>query len=308
MKTLIKLSFIALAIILAITPLLACGGGEAPPPAPAPAPAPAPSPAPAPAPSPPTGNNSPVITSLNAEPPQLDPGGTTNITCVASDPEGDILSYQWQSTSGSISGVGNAVSWKAPNTDGDFVISVMINDGKGGNAAKQLTIIVGRPERTVVLDPIPDESGSVYSTGDLESSWLVGDSTDDTGIRSFFSFDVFDLAQTDIIKAELTFRTGETVGQPTTVHGLIYVDQVDYGERALQGGDFDISSFELAKYGTSDLKIVDVSLPIKRLQKPPMKKRLQIRLRLGQLTNHNSTDDYITFSGATINVVYKFKE
>ncbi|MFC2013518.1 hypothetical protein ACFLU8_01330 [Chloroflexota bacterium] len=74
MRALIRVCFIALAVLLAATPLLACGGAEAPAPSPAPTPSPTPTP-PAPTPSPPAGNQPPVITSLNAEPGNVDPGG-----------------------------------------------------------------------------------------------------------------------------------------------------------------------------------------------------------------------------------------
>ena len=48
MRTLIKVCFMALAVLLAAMPLLACGGAEAPTPTPAPTPSPAPTPTPPP--------------------------------------------------------------------------------------------------------------------------------------------------------------------------------------------------------------------------------------------------------------------
>ena len=303
MRTLIRVCFMALAILLAAMPLLACGGGEAP--TPTPAPTPAPSPPPAPAPSPPGGNQPPVITSLTAEPEKVDLGGTATITCVATDADGDTLYYAWSVDSGTISSRAlNVLTWKAPETDGDSIISVEINDGKGGNVAKQLMITVGAPQRAKVLDPVPDESGSVYSTGDLVSSWLVGDSADNNGVRAFFSFDLSGLTGAEIKEAKLTFHTKETVGNPWTIHAFLYVEQVDYGSRPLQGGDFDLEGFELAKSASSVPEAVDVALPINRLLQAPVKTRLQVRLRLGQPTENNSKDDYVSFSGACINITY----
>lgn len=57
MKTLIKVCFTALAILLAVIPLVACGGGEAPPTPQPPAPSPTP-----------TGNQPPVIKSITITP------------------------------------------------------------------------------------------------------------------------------------------------------------------------------------------------------------------------------------------------
>jgi len=214
------------------------------------------------------------------------------------------LSYTWSVSGGTFSKREEVILWKAPEADGDFVISVTVKDGKGETAEKQLTIIAGTPQRTIVLDPVPDESGSVYFTGDSVSSWLVGDNADNNGVRAFFSFDISGFALAEIKEAKLTFDTEEIVGDPWRISGFLHVEQVDYGERPLQGGDFDIKGQELAKFSASPPGQVDVALPIARLLRPPFKHRLQVRLRLTLPTNHNSQDDYISFSGASINITY----
>ncbi|MFC2013517.1 hypothetical protein ACFLU8_01325 [Chloroflexota bacterium] len=231
-------------------------------------------------------------------------GGQSNVTCVATDPDGDSLSYTWSVTGGKISGTGNAVIWNAPGADADFVVNVTVDDGKGGTAGKQLTIIAGAPQRTIVLEPIPNESGSVYSSGDLAASWMVGDNAANNGVRAFFSFNLSGLALAEIKEANLTFNTRETVGKPWLISAFLHVDQVDYGKRALQGGDFDLSDFELAKSANAAPSTLDVSLPISRLLRSPVQHRLQLRLRLAQPTNNNSQDDYISLSGASINITY----
>ena len=42
-----------------------------------------------------TTNEPPVIESLTASPAQLFPGGTSELACVASDPDGDPVTYSW---------------------------------------------------------------------------------------------------------------------------------------------------------------------------------------------------------------------
>ena len=291
-----------LVVVLIVTPLLACGGSEAPTPAPAPSPSPDPSLCPLPAPSP--GNQPPVVTSLTAEPPKVDPGETSTITCAATDPDGDSLSYGWSATGGTISGTGASITWRAPVADEKVVVTVTVSDGGGGTAGRELTIIAGNPPRTIILEPIPDESGSVYSTGDLVTSWLLGDSADNNGVRAFFSFDISDLTQAEIEKAELIFHIGESVGDPWLIHSFLYIEQVDYGARPLRGGDFDLGGLELARSTSSVPGTIDMSLPVARLLRPPAKQRFQVRLRLGQLTNHNSQDEYLNFSGAALDIVY----
>ena len=90
-------------------------------------------------------NKSPVIESLTAEPPVVSQDKSATVKCVASDPDGDELSYQWVATKGNISGQGSTVTWTAPSTCGDYVITVTATDGKDGEASRELTIEVKKP-------------------------------------------------------------------------------------------------------------------------------------------------------------------
>jgi len=81
-----------------------------------------------------TADNPPVITSLTSSPSNVAPGESSTITCVASDPESDILSYTWSTTGGTISGVGSIVTWLAPAITGVFTISVTVADDETGTA------------------------------------------------------------------------------------------------------------------------------------------------------------------------------
>ena len=87
-------------------------------------------------------NLPPVIEKLTAKPPVLEPGKSSTIECVASEADGDELSYDWQATGGSISGKGTAITWMAPENTGTYTISVKVSDGKGGEASKKLSLEV----------------------------------------------------------------------------------------------------------------------------------------------------------------------
>lgn len=80
-----------------------------------------------------TGNSSPVITSLVAVPVYVSTNATSVITCTASDPNGDNLSYSWSATSGAISGTGSQISWMSPSVAGLYQVSVTVSDGRGGS-------------------------------------------------------------------------------------------------------------------------------------------------------------------------------
>ncbi|MDH5695977.1 MAG: PKD domain-containing protein [Dehalococcoidia bacterium] len=94
-------------------------------------------------------NQSPVISSLTASEGQVSPLGSCQVECVASDPDGDELSYTW-SACGDISGGGSVVTWTAPAAPGDYTIAVKVSDGRGGEATKQLTIGVAANQSPVI--------------------------------------------------------------------------------------------------------------------------------------------------------------
>jgi hypothetical protein len=87
-------------------------------------------------------NTPPVIASLTPSSTDLAPGESCTIGCVASDADGDILTYTWTPTGGTISGTGNSVSWEAPAAEGTYTISVSVSDGHGGTASDSCDIVV----------------------------------------------------------------------------------------------------------------------------------------------------------------------
>lgn len=90
-------------------------------------------------------NHPPVIQSLAAEPPEVTQAESTLIKCVASDPDGNELSYSWSTTWGDLSGQGSSVTWVAPEVCGDYTVRVTVTDGKGGEASDELEITVKKP-------------------------------------------------------------------------------------------------------------------------------------------------------------------
>jgi len=85
-------------------------------------------------------NNPPAITSLTADAEQAAPLGSVQVTCAASDPDEDELTYEWTATAGSISGAGAVVSWTAPQEVGTYSITVVVEDGFGGEAERSISL------------------------------------------------------------------------------------------------------------------------------------------------------------------------
>lgn len=87
-------------------------------------------------------NHPPVITSLKAKQDVVSTLDSCLIECVASDPDGDELSYEWSTDGGEISDTGSLATWTAPDTVGLYKIAVVVSDGYGAEETKSLTVSV----------------------------------------------------------------------------------------------------------------------------------------------------------------------
>jgi len=87
-------------------------------------------------------NREPIINSLQAEADQTAPLGSLQVTCDASDPDGDELSYNWSASAGRIDGEGATITWTAPDSAGSYNVTVAVSDGHGGSATASLSISV----------------------------------------------------------------------------------------------------------------------------------------------------------------------
>jgi hypothetical protein len=88
------------------------------------------------------GNSAPVITSVTPGSATVPPGGSTTVTCTATDADGDTLTYSWQASLGTISGTGSSVTWDAPMAEGTYSIQCDVEDGRGGNAHRSTNVEV----------------------------------------------------------------------------------------------------------------------------------------------------------------------
>jgi len=105
-------------------------------------------------------NNYPVIKSLQIERHIVTPSSTSEIKCIASDPDGDSLTYTWSATGGAFSGTGPITDWIAPDTPGTYTIKVTVADSNKGEATEQLIINV-RVNHPPVIDSLIAESPEV---------------------------------------------------------------------------------------------------------------------------------------------------
>jgi outer membrane protein OmpA-like peptidoglycan-associated protein len=92
--------------------------------------------APAPPPPPPPANRPPTV-SCEIERTELLPGESTRVRAVASDADGDALSYDWSATAGRIVGTGASVTFDSTGMTppASATITVRVSDGRGGDAS-----------------------------------------------------------------------------------------------------------------------------------------------------------------------------
>jgi len=86
-------------------------------------------------------NRLPSIVSLGAEAEWVAPSGNIQVTCTASDPDGDTLSYNWMATGGDISGTAAVAIWAAPEEVGMYDVTVVVDDGHDGKDTGSLALI-----------------------------------------------------------------------------------------------------------------------------------------------------------------------
>jgi len=96
----------------------------------------------------------PHITSLEAEAEWVAPLDGLQVTCNASDRDGDELSYEWSTTGGSITGTGSEVIWTAPEEAGMYGITVVVEDSQDRKDTESIVLIASNGPPPVIEDLI----------------------------------------------------------------------------------------------------------------------------------------------------------
>ena len=103
--------------------------------------------------------SAPIINRMDVESFHVEPGGSCDVSCSATDIEGETLSYEWLAVKGSIDGEGPTITWTAPDSEGEYKVKVVVSDATGNQASKSVTLVVREPS---------DDEQDVATTGSLE--------------------------------------------------------------------------------------------------------------------------------------------
>lgn len=251
-------------------------------------------------------NQSPAISELVANPSGILYGGSTTLTCIATDPDGDVVRYSWSASEGSITGVGNKVTWVAPNKGGDYNVTVVVSDGKGGETRGNVMVIVSAAVRSVTITPVAEETGTVDSGGDKDNSrTMAGDDDKDVGYHAFWSFNVWNLAGKNIQNATIRLTTRSIAGDPfssaTGLAGLRFW-KVSYGDK-LPNFNFTGSNLINVPLQSRQPTSLDVTQEIAN-SAAAASTRFQMEALFMKPYNGNHVAEFIEWSEAVLEVTY----
>lgn len=89
-------------------------------------------------------NSAPTVRSLGSQEECITALTRCRVIAIASDPDEDTLTYSWEASAGTLTGSGPVVTWRSPGESGNYTITVVVRDGRGGEATEQLTIDVSK--------------------------------------------------------------------------------------------------------------------------------------------------------------------
>jgi hypothetical protein len=257
-------------------------------------------------------NQSPVISSVTANPQELVVGQSATITAVAADPDDDPITLEWSASGGTIAGSGSKVTWTAPNNSGSFTINLKVSDNRGGQATGSVTVNVIPATTTVTLNPVPSETGTVDSRNATNySATQAGDDASNIGYRAFWSFDISSLAEKNIESANLKFTTARVSGYPFAYNtpppglGGLWLWKDIYGSSLPK---FDYTGSKLINSGlmfeppTSIDVTTDLKLPANFANR-----RFQVEALFNKVSNGNNFMDMVEWSSVVLEVTYSNK-
>jgi len=238
------------------------------------------------------------------------------VSADVSDLDGDVLSYTWSVTGGSVvDNTANPIEWNTPAAPGDYQISIVVDDGNGNTAEASIGVYVGE----VVIEQTPEtpatpkdiniskkegeggyiEYGGVNSIG---GNIYAGDSTGNKPCGGFISFDISNLGGSTVESASLTFSNAQVSGDPMAFKDALIINVLDWGAEPITQGDFELEGIRIASYTSSGITC-NVSKLKEELQKAidGGKSRFQIRIHFsGPYTDDDGQADGWEYSQGNI--------
>jgi hypothetical protein len=93
----------------------------------------------------------PVIDSIVVLPDTVVVGGSATIQMDVSDADDENLVIYYTTNGGSISGVGDTVTWLAPSTPGLFTTNILVTDNDGNQAVDSVNLVVVKNDTAIQI-------------------------------------------------------------------------------------------------------------------------------------------------------------
>ena len=267
-------------------------------------------------------NKNPVVTAINLSESNIFINEVYAATAVASDPDGDAITYKWTATGGMIlNSTTNPVQWTSPGVSGSYTITVTVKDNKGGEASKDLNVLVNVPlPPAVAAQDLPivfseggyiEENGFVNAGGCMyagDSGAPGGQFAGNKGVRGFISFDISHLSGVTITDLEFHAVAKQKFGDPSDL-GTFYIDNVKWSARPLISDDFNIPGTVNGTIGSIGNGNFSGGVLKQSLQNAidSGDQRFQLRFRFHTKTDNDNTWDGIEYDQAGIRlfIVYE---
>jgi len=92
-------------------------------------------------------NYPPEIEKIKAEDRIIRPGGSTMVTCTASDPNEDEITYSWRASTGTITGEGKTINYIAPDEEANVFIVCVVTDVDHAFDTDSLLVLIRDPDQ-----------------------------------------------------------------------------------------------------------------------------------------------------------------
>jgi hypothetical protein len=172
-------------------------------------------------------NHPPVISSLAADQDSIEINHDVDITCNASDQDGDTLRFGWTANGVDVGGNNSSLIWRAPDTAGTYTITCTVNDSKGGQDRESVSIEVTEAGLSCTYTFTRYEWNPPFSGG-ICTNWITTSSPDCQWTADIDVPWIHFFAQTSelgIGSGVLEFRASENSGEVRTGH-ITIGDQV----------------------------------------------------------------------------------
>jgi hypothetical protein len=253
-------------------------------------------------------NKAPVLEEIIMLEPKPETNSTYDISVVASDPDDDLLTYNWSVDAGTLaSSITNPTKWKTPAEAGEYIISVFVSDGNGHTVNKTKNVIVELEAAVFALEKLLinfkcvgaeggfiEQGGAVYAGNNL----YAGDSNNNKSCTGLISFDISRLAgkNANVLSAQVSFLNSRGLGNPLDFAPYLSLSSYYWGPRVIQNGDDTangeiLQTFEPATFACFNDELINALQNALNAGRP----RFQLRINFaGGLStdNDNSWDGW----------------